>query len=169
MSDIFNRAISGDDNAFLELITPFHGQIYRKAYAYLKNEPDASDAVQEVVIKAYKHLRKIKQPEALSAWLTRTTINYCLTLIKREKRSTPVPEVYPTLESPHKNEVLQPLLMQETIQTLPRDLQVLIFLKYYDGFTLEEIAAQTHKPVGTVKTHLHKALKVLRKEVGQHD
>jgi RNA polymerase sigma factor (sigma-70 family) len=166
---VFKRAVGGDNEAFVSLLAPYHGKIYRTAFAYLKNEPDALDAVQEVAIKAYKNLRKIKKPEALTAWLTRITINYCLTEIKKGKRVMPVADVELSPDHQRKTDSLQPLMMQEAIETLPRDLQVIIFLKYYDGFTLEEIAGQMRKPVGTIKTMLHRALVALREEVGRRD
>lgn len=168
LDDVWERAKGGDDAAFVALINPYHTKIYRTAYAYLKNEADALDTVQEVAIKAYKNLRKVKKPGALSAWLTRITINHCLTEIKKGKLVTPVPDVQPFSDH-HQNDSHEPLMMQEAIETLPQDLQALIFLKYYDGFTIEEIAEEMRRPVGTIKTQLHRALVALRKEVGRHD
>lgn len=56
--ELAQQAIKGDDTAFLSIMQLYKNDLYRTAYAFLKNEHDAIEAVQEVTVRAYqKYIR----------------------------------------------------------------------------------------------------------------
>ena len=84
--NLVKSARLGNDDAFYELIQQRKELLYRTAYAYVKNQEDALDIVSDTVYKAYRSLRKLKEPAFFNAWLTRILINCSLDHLKKQKR-----------------------------------------------------------------------------------
>jgi len=80
---LVSSARRGNDDAFYQLIEQRKHLLYRTAYAYVKNREDAMDIVGDTVYKAYKSLRKLKEPAFFNTWLTRILINCCLDHLKK--------------------------------------------------------------------------------------
>lgn len=156
------RAKQGDDEAFYALLQEHKEPLYKTAYAYLKNQQDALEAIQEVTFRAYKSIRKLKEPRYAKTWLTRIMINYCVDECKHRKRA--VPEQIEKIGTVEKDESAR-IVIEEIVSTLDEKLQTVIILKYFQDFTLTEIAAILDRPEGTVKTWLHKGLAQLRKQL----
>lgn len=154
------RAKKGDDKAFYALIQTYKKPLYKTALAYLKNEADALEAIQEITFRAYKSIKKLKEPRYAKTWLTRIMINYCADELKRRKRTISGE----TESGATENDESIRLIMEEGISKLNPNYQNVIILKYFQDLTLTEIAITLDKPEGTVKTWLHKALTELRKQ-----
>ena len=69
------KAIKGNDKAFIILMNQCKEQIYRTAFAYVKEEETALDIVQEVVCKAYKSIENLREPKFFNTWIMRIAIN----------------------------------------------------------------------------------------------
>ena len=156
--EIASKAIKRDEQAFIQLMQLHKDALYRTAFAFLKNEHDAIEAMQEVTFRAYEKIHTVKEPKYMKTWLIRIMINYCQDQLKKKKRYI-------------SNEVLQeigitqmiPILeIEEAIASLSNSEQQLIFLKYFQDTKIKEIAEIENIPEGTVKSRLHKALKSLR-------
>ena len=65
---IVKKAIKGNDKAFIILMNQCKEQIYRTAFAYVKEEEMALDIVQEVVCKAYKSVENLREPKFFNTW-----------------------------------------------------------------------------------------------------
>lgn len=153
----------GDSEAFFQLITGHKKQLYRVAFSYLKNEQDALEAIQEVTFRAYKKIKKVKEPKYFSTWLTRIMINYCADELKRKGRFLPEMKDARTNGVTEEND--NRITMEDAIQLLEPKLQEIIILKYFQDMTIEQIATNLGHPTGTIKTWLNKALQGLRKEL----
>ena len=79
-------AQKGDDNAFYELLSERKSQLYKTAYAYVKNSEEVMDIVSETVYKAYISIKKLKEPSLFNTWLTRILINTSLDCLKKNSR-----------------------------------------------------------------------------------
>lgn len=152
-------ARQGDEQAVFELLQLHVDKLYRIAWLYLRNEQDALEALQETSCRAYAKLGTLKNPEFFSTWIVRIMLNVCMDELRRKKRIAPqeAPELACIEEEPE----LRYLLEQELERLDPRWKQVIV-LKYYEGHTLTEISAIMDRPVGTIKSWLHKALLALR-------
>ncbi|RIE01896.1 sigma-70 family RNA polymerase sigma factor [Cohnella faecalis] len=158
-------ALSGDDEAFFRLVTDDRERLLRIAYAYMKNEHDALEAIQEATCRAYAKLRKLKEPSLFLTWYTRILINCCIDEQKRKRRMLPMlrlPEGAAIDRLPDER-----LRLDAAIAKLAPHYRHIIILKYYEDMTLTEIARLLEKPDGTVKTWLNKALKKLRADLGE--
>ncbi|MER2262105.1 MAG: sigma-70 family RNA polymerase sigma factor [Psychrobacillus sp.] len=156
--EIAKKAIQRDEHAFLQLMQMHKAALYRTAYAFLKNEHDAIEAMQEVTFRAYQKIHTVKEPNYIKTWLVRIMINYCQTQLKKNKRFLSED----TLPKLGYNENSTYLEIEEAISTLSEKEQQLIYMKYYQDSKIKEIAEIESIPEGTVKSRLHKALKSLR-------
>jgi RNA polymerase sigma-70 factor (TIGR02954 family) len=156
----------GDDEAFYSLISEDKERLYRIAFAYLKNESESLEALQELTCRAYMKLRKLKEPKYFRTWLIRILIHYCIDEQKRKRKLLPMlhTSINSVLETPFLDEKLR---MELAIERLEPKYQHIIILKYYQDMTLTDIALLLERPEGTVKTWLNKALKELRAYFGK--
>ncbi|MET0960481.1 MAG: sigma-70 family RNA polymerase sigma factor [Psychrobacillus psychrotolerans] len=156
--EIAKKAIKGDDKAFLQIMQLYKNTLYRTAYAFLKNEHDALEAMQEITFRAYQKIHTLKEPTYMKTWLVRIMMNYCQDQLKKKKRDSPS-EILQTIGYKEDTTYLE---MNEAIASLSTAEQQLIFLKYFQNTKIKEIAKLEKIPEGTVKSRLHKALKSLR-------
>jgi len=164
---MLKAAKKGDSEAFIQLLETQKEQIYRIAFAYLKNEQDALEAIQEVTFRAYKNIKKLKEAKYFSTWLTRIMINYCIDELKRKKRfliNDSKAQTGSILEEKDKT-----IGVETAIKTLEPRFQEIIILKYFQDMTIEQIADHLGHPTGTIKTWLSKALQALRKQITKED
>ncbi len=167
-TEIVKRAIAGDDESFLFVIQQHKEALFRTALAFLKNEHDALEAIQEVTYRAYKKIHSVKEPTYMKTWLTRIMMNYCQDQLKKKKRFL---NTEPVNEEPEKSNTVQ-LELQEALNKLSEQEQQLIYMKYFQDAKIKDIALMENIPEGTVKSRLHKIMKTLRqhlKEKGETD
>ncbi|WP_252504781.1 RNA polymerase sigma factor [Sporosarcina sp. Marseille-Q4943] len=160
--EISKKAIGGDDEAFLALMQLHREALLRTAIAFLKNEADGLEALQEVTYRAYKKVHTVREPAYVKTWLIRIMMNYCQDQLKRGKRYVMTGEVDETIGK--KDEYR--LELAEALATLKPDEQQLIYLKYVQGVKIKEIAELSSIPEGTVKSRLHNILRSLRSHFG---
>lgn len=88
VKQLIKKAKKGDDRAFYELMKIHKIRLLKIAISYLQNEGEALEALQEVTFRAYRSIKKVKQPEYFSTWLIRIMINYCHDQIQKKKQMT---------------------------------------------------------------------------------
>ncbi|WP_442602681.1 sigma-70 family RNA polymerase sigma factor [Paenibacillus sp. KN14-4R] len=167
---VVERACRRDDLAFAELMDSVKMMLYRIAYVHLKNEHDALEVLQETTYRAYKGIRKLREPQMFRTWVTRILLNVCMDELNRRNRSS--------LSQPFLQENLSVAASLQfdphhTIdlhiaidRLIPQSKQIII-LKYLEDLTITQIAKLLDCPEGTIKTHLHKALVELRSIMGK--
>jgi RNA polymerase sigma-70 factor (ECF subfamily) len=161
-SEKIKLAQKGDDNAFYELISERKSQLYKTAYAYVKNKEEAMDIVSDTVYKAYISIKKLKEPSLFNTWLTRILINTSLDCLKKSSRVVALEENANTdilKVSKDHEEIID---LKVAVDRLHGKYKTIVILKYFQDMTLVEIAKILQCPLGTVKTMLHKALGELR-------
>ncbi|TFE19422.1 sigma-70 family RNA polymerase sigma factor [Cohnella luojiensis] len=163
---LVRAAQSGDDEAFFLLVSGEKERLYRIAFAYLRSESDALEALQEATCRAYAKLRKLKEPQYFHTWLIRILIHYCIDEQKRMSKASSLPIEASPNKDPHAT-LDDRLELEAAIERLNPQQQHIIILKYYHDMTLTEIARLLKKPEGTIKTWLNKALTQLRAHIGR--
>lgn len=163
VTQLVQEAKSGDEESFFALMQLHKERLYRIAYAYLKNEDDALEAIQETAYRAWKTFGKLKHPQYVSTWLIRILLNCCGDEWKRRKRFAPVTDI-PERSAPDPKlaDAVDRVQLAEALERLDPKLKQIIILKYYEDMTLTEIAETLDRPVGTVKTWLNKSLIALK-------
>lgn len=158
---LVRKAMRGNPKAFGTLIEKEQEYLYRMAFLYVREEADALDVVQDSIIKAYKSVKNLREPEHFRTWLTKILINTAQDTLRRRKVTVPLEE---ELGCPAK-EAMAPeerLDLYQALEALPEKYQDVIKLKYLDGYTIREISAMTGMPEGTVSVYLRRAIGQLR-------
>lgn len=162
--------------SFKLLYTTYFRKVYSTCLFILKNTHLAEEAAQETFLKAYRNMDKLQDLEKFEAWLKVIATNTAIDIYKVNKKTINFDPNEPKkrLEyfiNEHTLQTNDPFIdleraelnkdIQEAIHKLSPDLQQLIILKYYAELKDQEIAEALNIPLGTVKSNLHKARKIL--------
>jgi len=156
--EVVKKAIKGNEQAFLQVLEAYEDVLYRTAFAYLRNEHDAVEAIQEMTYRSFKKIHTVKEPRYVGTWLVRILLNVCHDMHKKKSRI----ELRQTLEIEDQYHDSPNLEIVEAISQLSHEQQQLIYLKYFQDMKNEEIASVQNIPEGTVKSRLHTTLRKLR-------
>lgn len=165
--ELMNLALSGDDQAFNELVQPYIIKLKKTAYLLLHDYNLAEDAVQEALIQTYKNLPRFNPDKAkFYTWINKITI-HMVGKIKRRQRFKLTKLTESTIDNatlPDSQAILneEHELLYQAILRLSFKHQTVITLFYYQELSVEEIAQTLNIHTGTVKSRLHQARKKLR-------
>ncbi len=178
---IVERALTGDAEAFGELVRRWERRIFALTYGMLGREEDARDATQETFLAAFRNLRGFRGEAKVSSWLHRIAVNQC---ISRQRRTRVRGEAalddeetlagsfaIPLTHSPeHVAEGRQETLaVRRAINSLPIELRQVVVMKEFEELTFREIADALDLPLSTVKSRLYTALKQLQLRLRKFD
>lgn len=93
---LVERAKSGDDSAFTELVNKYERRVYRMAKQITQSDEDAEDVLQESFLKAYTHLSSFQGQSKFYTWLTRIAVNEALMKLRKRKSDRTVSLDEPT-------------------------------------------------------------------------
>ena len=162
---LVERAGRGDHDAFAELARGAVVRLDHAARLVLRDPELARDAVQEGLIRAWRDLRKLRDPDRFDAWIYRLTVNACLDLARQRRRRVVEVELVP-LHAPSTQDTAgaqaDRQLVDDVLRELDEPSRAIVVLHYYLGLPLTEVAASLGLPVGTVKSRLHRALTAMR-------
>ena len=139
---LVKRAMRGNPKAFGTLVEREQEYLYRMAFLYVRQEQDALDVVQESILKAYKSLKTLREPEYFRTWLTKIVINTAQDTLRARQRTAPLEEEL-DLPAPEGLPPEERMDLHGAIARLPEKYQDVIKLKYFDGYTIREISEAT--------------------------
>lgn len=146
----------------ITLITEQKESYYRLAFSYVKNEQDALDIVQESIHKALLSVDKIKELHSIKSWFYKIIVNTSLDFLRKRKKTVLVEDHQLEIYQKGKVDDYSDMDLQQAIEELPHKYKIIIILRYFEDFKMEEIADVLDENVNTVKTRLYKAHKMLR-------
>ena len=172
---IVERALTGDADAFGELVRRWERRIFALTYGMLGREEDARDATQETFLAAFRNLRGFRGEAKVSSWLHRIAVNQCISRQRRARvRSESALEDDPensaaSFAAPLSYSPAQvaegrqeTLAVRRAINSLPIELRQVVVMKEFEELTFREIADALDLPLSTVKSRLYTALKQLQ-------
>ena len=172
---IVERALTGDAEAFGEIVRRWERRIFALTYGILGREEEARDATQETFLAAFRNLRGFRGEAKVSSWLHRIAVNQC---ISRQRRSKVRSEL--ALDDEHDKDAggfatpseyspanvaegrQETLAVRRAINSLPIELRQVVVMKEFEELTFREIADVLDLPLSTVKSRLYTALKQLQ-------
>ena len=171
------RAQAGDQVAFTRLIDERHQQLYRTAWAILRNDEDALDATQETCLGAWRELPRLRDPARFDAWLMRSLVNRCRTVLRSRKRVSVRElqlEASGGLEIPSRDrDIGESLAANDAIRSafarLNAEQRTYLVLHYVEHRSITEIAAIVEAPEGTVKWRLSEARRALENRLAREN
>ena len=84
-SSLIQKAITGDQRSFTQLLNRYRGSIYNLIYKMVHNKEETEDLVQEAFIKAFASLATFNDDYAFSTWLYKIAINNCIDHFRKKK------------------------------------------------------------------------------------
>jgi RNA polymerase sigma-70 factor (ECF subfamily) len=163
--DLVVRARQGDHDAFAELAGAAISRLDGAAWLILRDAEQAKDAVQNALIRAWRDLPTLREPDAFDAWLHRLVVRACLDEARRHRRHRLTFEL-PTIEAPVP-ESLEAIVAERDqlargFVRLEPEMRAVIVLHHYLDLPLPAVADSLGIPLGTAKSRLHRALGLLR-------
>jgi RNA polymerase sigma-70 factor (ECF subfamily) len=163
-SDLVRRARDGDRDAFDVLVTELIDHLYRIARLILRDFDSAEDAVQEALVRCWRDLPRLREPDRFDAWLNRILLNAVTDEARRRRRlraSLTVLRLEPS--QPDSTGTLADRdELARVFERLTIEHRTIVVLHHYLGLTVDEAAASIGIPLGTAKSRLHYATEALR-------
>ena len=153
MIQLVKRSISGDADAFLELMEKNSLAMYKVARGILDNDEDAADAMQDTILTCFEKIHTLKNPEYFKTWMIRILINKCKDILRLGRRMVCVEEL-PEQETGSTVEAEANLEWKEALQGLDEKYRLIVVLFYAEGLRTAEIGKLLQLPDSTVRTRL---------------
>lgn len=177
--------LAGDTERFVELVDRYQAPALRMAFSFLGNEEDAREVAQDAFLQAYQALGRFRAEARFSTWFFRIVINRCKDALRaRSRRPRAVAQVGEASVPREPGDalfvdVVDPAAdparavtgrdlgrrITEALRQLPDTQRTAFLLHHVQGLSLADIAAIMGCRVGTVKSHLFRALARLRQHL----
>jgi RNA polymerase sigma-70 factor (ECF subfamily) len=178
--ELIARIIAGDTNLFHELIRPYERMVYLSVLTMLRNQQEAEDAAQEVMINAFRHLKSFRGDAKFSTWLVTIAMNEARQRLRKakaaqlesldENKEDREGDFTPAVltdwreipsEALEKKEMRQKL--REAVEQLPPIYREVLVLRDLEELNQEETASALGINVTLVKVRLHRARMMLQR------
>lgn len=180
---LVRQACRGDTRAFDEIVRRHHARLYGLIYHMTSHKEDTEDILQAVFLRAYRSLPRFRGKSSLSTWLHRIAVNTTINFIKRRKRTTlslndaeqglersPEYVELAARDSPFRDATISELQqkLNAAMQTLSEKHRTVVVLHDIQGIPHEEIARMLKCSVGTVRSRLFYARRLLQGELAEY-
>jgi RNA polymerase sigma-70 factor, ECF subfamily len=180
--EFIDRARRGDREAFEVLVKTHTHYVYNLAYSLTGgNRSETDDLTQMTFIRAFQAMARFEGRSEFKTWLHRITVNLWKNLVRSQKRRKYY-QHHSIDETPSEESTARPLelvesgldpseryahqetsrLVRAAINQLPADEREVVVLRDLEGYAYEEIAKVCRIPLGTVKSRLARARRLLR-------
>lgn len=154
--NLIERIRRGDREAASAFVDRHYDRIFRMLKQMTRHEADAADLAQETFLAAVKGINGFRGEASVTTWLHR--IAYRLARKRRPQREI----LEPAVSSRFDEEVDSAIWLERALQKLPPETRDAFVLFELQGLTVEEVSQTMECPVGTTKSRLHHARRMLR-------
>lgn len=158
--------------------------LYNMALKITRNQEDARDLLQDTILRAYRFFERFQEGTNCKAWLYRIMKNTFINHYRKQRRR-PSEVQFDAIEGLQEGraeslgteamdpeETLLNTALSEDVRaafdTLPAEYREVLVLGIVEGFSYREIAAMVGCPIGTVMSRLHRARKIMQRQLLQH-
>jgi RNA polymerase sigma-70 factor (ECF subfamily) len=166
ISGALERAQRGDHEAFAQLVERHEAMVYSLGLHFFSDRSRAEEVAQEVFLQLYRSLETIESDSHLLFWLRQVTTRRCIDQTRRNRmRVISIDEVHELRSAERPADPLLQRRLQQLIAALPEPQRAVVLLRYQEDLDPSEICRIVGMPVNTVKSHLHRALQALRRNL----
>lgn len=169
MGEALVRAQRGDRPAFTELVRAHQDMVYSLLLHMLSERAVAEEIAQDVFLEMHRHLHEFESPEHLSRWLRTVAGRRAIDEVRRRRfrsRKT-IDELPEPRTEARTDDLLLNGRVRALLDRLPARHRAVVVLRYQEDLDPADIAGQLQMPVSTVKSTLHRALRMLRARLSQ--
>ncbi len=173
-AELVARARQGDEAAFEQLVLRHQRYVFNLACRVLGDYTEAEDVAQEAFVRAWRGLSGFRGQAQFTTWLYRIVQNLCLNRLpglRRELLQTEPLEEVLVNPNPSPADLFdvreQMAFLHAQLDRLPEKYRLVLTLRYLQHLSYAEVAAALDVPMGTVKTHIHRARQLLRERLRQ--
>ena len=173
---LIQRSLTGDENAFAQLVTKYQKQIHALAWRKVGDFHTAEEITQDTFLRVYKKLATLKDPNRFAGWLYRIASRQCYAWLRKKRMQTQSLEDT-DIESIEKMTYSQYIaeeqakaavdaqrdIVQRLLARLRESERTVVTLHYFGEMTCEEISRFLGVSASTVKSRLHRARQHLKK------
>ena len=178
--DVVKRVLAGETALYEILMRRYNQRLYRVARSILRNDGDAEDVMQEAYVRAYEHLNQFAGEAKFSTWLTKIAVYEALGRLRRQGRTEDLDSVLDSdrhvmarmtsdTRDPERQAYDHELrfVLEGAIDSLPEIYRLVFVLRSVEGMSVAETAGCLDIGAEAVKTRLHRARSLLRKDLQQ--
>src|SRR5262249_54689969 len=174
---LVRRTVRGDGRAFEDLAARYYRAVGGYLLRRVQRADVAEDLTQETFLEAFRSLRDGRAPENFAAWLYGIAHHRLGKWLRRRQvlsfTGTPPQEIAAPPEAVLLEEIEEQQILLRRLEAglaeLPEETRRLLALKHREGKTVEQIAAEVGRPVGTIKSLLSRAYRALRERLGRSE
>ena len=154
---------------FESIVHAHQAMLYRIAFNFFRNAHIAEEVVQDVLLQLYENGAGIGSRAHLAAWLRRAATHRCIDILRRRSTQieTQVDEMPDVAEETAESDPLLYERLRVLVASLPEVQRLVVILRYGEDMNSDEIAAALDMPSSTVRSHLQRALALLREKAPQ--
>ncbi len=170
------RSKRGDKAAFEELVRRFSKYVYTTAFFILRDTHEAEDVSQEVFVKVYLSIKGFRGLSSFKTWIRKLTVNTCIDKLRLHSKTKDkkvslekITEEYEVVFTGFSQSLEKSFFDKETVKevlkivvSLDENYRVPLILRDLQDYSYREISGLTGKPIGTVKTNIHRARKIIK-------
>jgi RNA polymerase sigma-70 factor (ECF subfamily) len=163
--ELVERAGRGDHDAFALLAGASVARLEAVARLTLRDSGLAQDAVQDALVRAWRNLPGLRDPDRFDAWLTRLTINACIDTMRSRRRrpiEVDLAPYQPAIGGDWIGQVADRDQLDRGFRRLSVEHRAVLVLHYYLGLSHAGVAEVLGVPLGTAQSRLHRALEAMR-------
>ncbi len=157
---------TGRDEAFTDFVRTRSDRLHNVAWLVTRNADDARDAVQDALAGLYRHWSRLPVGDEFEAYVHRTVVNACLSVIRRRPRSFPVAEPAGLRTAPVASDGVEALAASDEVWRLCGQLspvqRTAVVLRFYEDLSFADIAEAMGCREATARSHVHRAMARLR-------
>ena len=171
--ELINDVLNGDKESYVILIDRYQTFILSIINKYVHDKEDVKDILQELVVKIYFSLPKYNIKYKFKNWVYKIVLNYVIDFIRKKDANCVFFDITEQQmfvdqdNNPEEDLVIKEKLQKvlQCIKKLKQKYKEVILLKYIEGLDTNQIAEILNTTVANVKVRLHRAMKMIKKEI----
>lgn len=168
---LIERYLAGDIAAFDQLMAAHEDRVFAVCLRVMGNRDAALDATQETFVTLFRKAAQFKGDSALSTWLYRVAVNTCYDQLRKQKRrrAEPLPDDRDLADAGSADRLESVEVRPEieaALAALPEEFRAAVILSDLEALPLAVVAEALEVPIGTVKSRVFRARKLLAESLG---
>ncbi|HTS48493.1 MAG TPA: sigma-70 family RNA polymerase sigma factor [Bryobacteraceae bacterium] len=169
---LVRKAQAGDESAFREIVERYQSKVFSIIYGVVRHRNDVEDIAQQVFAKVYLSLKNFDFRSSLITWIYKITVNECFDYLRKRKvrklvyesdlsedevRRVENSEPQENRQEPADTDLARRDFVLKLLSKVSEEDRMLLMLKEVEGYSVEELAAQTGMNENTIKVKLFRA------------